>query len=236
MKLDIVYPFQHSEWYDYELMYSIRSIVKHTEHGEIYVIGDNPKFNKVNNLPFIQNSHREKNIWDKVYHACNNVAERFLFINDDHFFLKDVDISNYPYYHDGKIEKKGWLREVNRNPYFTTVSRTLSLLRHLNLPTYYYDIHTPMIIETSKFKKCYEYFYDHISSGSSLLLKSTYCNYLGVEGEFMPDLKLKQRYNKGQIRDMIKGREVFSVGDRAVSGALKEVLDELYTIKYSIFE
>ena len=238
--MDVVYILGNgSQWYNYEIKYSVRSIVKHCQNPNIFIVGERPNFfdySKVTQYPFKDQSHVQNNIWDKIYHAClqNEISDDFLFVNDDHFLLEDF--IEYPYYHEGDLNKKEWFRSLNSNSYHATVSRTYNLLKTLDMPLFFYDIHAPMMINKEKFIRCYEYFIDYIKTYPGIIMKSTYCNFNNIKGISLDDLKIKSRLDYKSLKKTIYNRVVFSISDRCCSGALLNLLNELYPQKYSIFE
>lgn len=238
--MDVVYILGNgSQWYNYEIKYSVRSIAKHCASPNVFIVGEKPDFfdyNKITHFPFKDIHHTQRNIWEKVYYACTQkeINEDFLFINDDHFILSDF--SGYPYYYDGNLNKQDWFRCMHSNPYYTIVSRTYQLLNALNMPTLFYDIHTPMMINKQKFITCYNYFKNYLESFPGLVMKSTYCNFHNVEGVPLNDLKIKSRLDYKSLKKEIQNRIAFSISDRCCSQALLNLLNELYPEKYGIFE
>jgi hypothetical protein len=59
-------------------------------------------------------------------------------------------------------------------------------------------------------------------------VKSLYANSLKIDGVKEPDCKLNYETNKENIYNIIRGRKVWSIGNKAVCNDLIEVLKELY--------
>lgn len=238
--MDVVYILGNgSQWYNYEIKYSVRSIVKHHRNPKVFIIGEKPDFfnySRIIHFAFSDKSHTQKNIWDKVYFACHQkeIGDDFLFTNDDHFILDDF--SDYPYYYQGSLNKQDWFRCMHANPYYNIVSRTYHILNALNMPILFYDIHTPMMINKYKFIACYNYFKNYLESFPGLVMKSVYCNFNNIKGVSLDDLKIKSRLDYGSLKKAINNRVVFSISDRCCSAALLKLLNELYPQKYGIFE
>lgn len=232
-----------SVWFDLEIKYSVRSLLKHGSNiGNIFIIGEKPAFFEYGkglyHIPFEEKSHSQANMWNKTLELCkcNDVASSFLWMNDDHFFLSDFDAESYPYYHMGKIRQKRYLDSGERNPYFKIVSRTVGILENKGLPGLHFDTHTPMIIQKDKFIEVYNEFSEHIETIRGIILKSSYCNYWRIEGVEMDDLKLKSRYDLGNLERMLKHRHIFSTGLNVGNSALLEFMEAKYPFEFSTFE
>ncbi len=64
------------------------------------------------------------------------------------------------------------------------------------------------------------------------VVKSLYGNSLRIQGVREPDCKLNfPAVSKEQIYNVIRGRKVWSVGNKGVNDHLKQVLEELYPVK-----
>jgi hypothetical protein len=95
-EFDAVYPFHGTD--TWELEQSIRLLRKFTRVRNIYIIGDSPNIPETIHVPFIQEDAKEINIWKKTLAACliADVSEDFLFMNDDHFIMREmIEIPNY---------------------------------------------------------------------------------------------------------------------------------------------
>jgi hypothetical protein len=234
---DIIIPLgSGSPWQNNELRYALRSIEKHLHgYGIVYIIGDKPGWiTGVKNLQFKEVSlavRKEKNICMKVMEAClqQELSQEFIFMNDDHFFLNDVQASELPYYYDGTIEERK--HGVNEyNVYLKTIKNTVKLI---GTDALNYDVHCPVRFNQSVFL--------HIMNRVNwqqpygYLMKSLYCNGLSVTGTAMADMKINSRMNAADIWNVIDGRPWFSVGNAGLNDHVKEVLQSLYP-KPSCFE
>lgn len=232
-----------STWFNLEIKYSIRSLLKHGANiDNIYIIGEKPDFLKYNDgiyhIPFEELSHAQSNMWNKTLALCRDerISDEFLWMNDDHFFLTDFDCNEYPYYHMGQIRQKKYLESENGNPYFKIVHRSVTTYEKNSLPGLHFDVHTPMIINKNKFIDVYEFFKDYIEPIRGIILKSSYCNYYGIEGEEIDDLKIKARYDLGTLDRLTRNRHIFSTGLRAGNMALLEFMEAKYPLEFSTFE
>lgn len=235
--IDIVIPLgTGSEWENNELRYSLRSIEKHLKnYRNIYIIGDLPDWTKnVIRIPFEETGHPSQNIMNKVLAACDNdsISDNFMFWNDDFFLLKDIDAIKYPFYYRGEL--KSSIPRMQGNWYLDYILETIQELKQRDFTTGNFDIHCPIIYNRHKFKiavAAYDF-------SKKLIVKSIYCNTLGIPGEYMEDCKIIGRTASWRLQQKIKDRHIFSIGDRCLipyppeeESSVKVLLRELYPNK-----
>lgn len=220
--MDIVYVLgRGSQWNNEEIRYSLRSICKFTKHDNVYVIGEKPYFAKdIIHIPVNDFNKKEYSIYNKIRIACNipELSEEFLFMNDDHFFVKEVDIDNYPFYHQDDLTVE--IQKRLRSPYRTEIERTYAYLKDKVKSPKYYDIHTPIRYNKNDFL---EIMIQTPIHEQEMIIKSLYANMKGVKGTFRKDIKLL-----AVDFSRVRGVDCFSVGDRCNYRALKRYLDGLY--------
>lgn len=229
MKTSIIFPLGNgSRWNDTELRYSLRGIEQHlSNYGEVFVIGERPSFlsNNIIHIPATDGDktyNKERNIYTKIMAACNDprVSDDFLFMNDDHFLLSNYRADQFPYYFDGML---GDVSSVSDYRY--TLHNTKSVLG-VDVPCF--DVHTPIVYNKRLFQllSCYDW-----SVKFGYCIKTAYCARAGVAGKPYQDLKIKDPLTTDQIKELIKGRDCFSVDNQAREGGLLQVLNELYPTK-----
>ena len=209
---DIVIPYLLGKSSE-ELRYCLRSIEKHLKGvRDIYIIGNKPKWLRgVIVLPFTDNPDRkfkEWNIMAKITEAVMNpdVSEDFLFMNDDHFLLKDFEASEFPIYYKGLLQDT---MKKNQPPYRSTLNHSRKLLESKGILPLDFDVHCPHLINNRKFMDA---MCDHsvdwkIENGYAL--KSLYFGLSGISGEQITDCKLHRRpVNENKKR--LEGRSFFS--------------------------
>ncbi|HAE35275.1 MAG TPA: hypothetical protein DCG22_05750 [Bacteroidetes bacterium] len=217
--MDVVIPLgSGSRWQDNELRFCLRAVEKHLKgYDRIYIVGRKPDWiQNIEFIPYVEAHTRERNIMEKVRRACKSgVSDNFLFMNDDHFLIKDVDAHTYPYYYNGPIALYG-------GEYGQSLYRTQRELSTRGLPTLNYDIHCPIIYSKRLFldiMACYSWKKD-------LVVKSLYANTAGVEGVQMNDCKINRNIGVAVLRQVEQDRHVFSIGDGAIRLALKKYFAE----------
>lgn len=236
-KVSIVLPLASggfgSRWEDQELRFALRGVEKHlTGYGDIFLIGHKPSWvQNVIHIPATdedQTFWKERNIYNKIFIACNDerVSEDFLFMNDDHFLLKDYVAGGFPYYRQGTI-----VDYITReDQYGNTVKNTFAEIGDVT----FYDLHCPMVynkefflwLRPAAWNKKYGY-----------CLKTLYCaqpwysmHRMMTETDYT-DLKINAPLTAQQVREAIAGRDWFSMGNPARAGGIGQVLEELYPKK-----
>lgn len=230
--MDIVIPLgKQSPYQNKELRYCLRLIEKHLKnYRNIYIVGELPNWlTNVIHIPASDTSSHEVNIKNKILIACEHpdISEDFIFFNDDHFLIKDVDALTYPYYYCDDLHRK-----VIGAMYRQSCNNTRNILEHNNLPILHYDIHAPIIYNKSMFKKIMEAYDWNVRSG--YIIKSLYCNTLKVMGEVMTDLKVNTPVDQFALQSSLIGRHVFSCGDSGFPSCDKYLNEITKKSKYEI--
>ncbi len=132
--IDILYPIgKGSVMNNDELRYSLRSVEKHLKNfRNVYIIGQKPDFLKdVVHIPHEDiDRSKETNIYKKILRGCQDetISDQFLFMNDDHFFLEDIDAPTFPFF--CKSDLVVTLQKLpHHNLYSKSVLRTTSSFR-----------------------------------------------------------------------------------------------------------
>jgi hypothetical protein len=251
---DILIPLgKGSRHQDFELRMCLRSIEKHLKGvGNIFLVGEKPDWIKnVIHIPARDNPNnwnRARNIYDKIMAGCSTesvwylteegqdniqiqhgLSDNFLFVNDDHFLLTDYEASEFPYYHRGEFN----LQELHDGGNMPQYKQTLNTFKYGFDDGYDFDVHCPILFNRNFFKTAFsqlpEKWPEH-----GILIKSHYTNYCFDTSKWVPceDLKFSQPLMKESIYQALEDRSWFSIGDRCLkSGAMKEVLQELYPNK-----
>lgn len=236
MGMDVVYINTKSMWKDNELRYSLRSVEKYLKGvRNVYVIGYKPLFlsDKAIHIPCedIYNN-KARNIMTKVLLAANTkeVSKDFMLLNDDYFFLKETDAKSYPYYWKCDLSKT---IEIQKNEYQQHVIPTFKALIDKRLPTKNFDTHKPIIYNKKMFKEVVnQYLWDR---PYGFILRSIYCNTLGIEGIQKLDNKINHSHIPDTWKRITSGLDCFSIGDQSANDYLLSFFNKEYPEK-SIFE
>lgn len=226
--IDIVIPLGNgSYWHNNEIMYCLRGIEKYVKnYRHIYIIGNKPEW-----ITGVQEYHRpdpfnhERNIYEKIKFACElpEISDRFLFMNDDHFLLSEIDANIYPYYYRLTLDEKISAR-TRPDGYRKSMENTRSILTSDRQK--YFDIHTPIVYDKKLFLEVNAEV--NWARPMGYVIKSLYCNKIGIDGMEMRDLKLKGPMKYGELRRKIQGRHVFSISDSAINKDFECLMSELY--------
>jgi hypothetical protein len=222
-----------SRWKNNELRYCLRGICKHLHNWtNIVLIGEKPDWLKPDqrliHLPFPEkpsSRQKEQNIHKKIINGIESghCSGDFLFMNDDHFILQDLNAKWFPCHHKGPLSET--LKQTKSvNGYARTIKNTLAYLvgKGIQAPNNY-DTHCPIIYNGEK--------YLQVMAGLSFpdygyCLKTMYCNLTGAKGFYYPDLKVRSIDNgfPGQIQ----GRLYFSTGAVDSYFLLETEMNKLY--------
>lgn len=229
--VDVVYPLNKgSLWDDNELRYSLRSLeIFFPRVWNVFIIGHRPEWLKgvVHIASDNEGRSRDMRIMNKAFQACRDprVSKTFLFMNDDHFFLKPF--LQFPFLHGGSLETK--LNYSKPGAYTGAIGNTVALLQELGRKQIkHFDIHCPIEYDKGKFLELLKVIEPDIKNG--YIIKSLYCGYHNIEGEFSTDLKLNRPLLTDQFRREIRGRSWFSMGDGATE-TIGQLMRELYPMK-----
>lgn len=210
----VVVPYRSDNQNGTELMFAIRSMVRYfTDMTGIVLVGDKPKWYKGDHIPYRDIAGRvDYNMYAKLMQVR---PETVLYTQDDVFALKPFD-KNIPNYYNTTCGFKALHAASGRH-------RT----QYKNCPKEWlnFDIHAPMVIDTSKFKWTGNYLHNDTP------VKSTYGNQNNLPGEYLEDCKFGNEHTYDQIKAIIDGRLFFSTDRYSMKKDMEQVLNELYPEK-----
>lgn len=232
--MDILIPLgKGSRWQDNELRYCLRSIEKHLKgYSNIFIVGELPKWIKgvihiaASDQP--EASFRDYNIFRKIIAGCEDerLSDDFLFMNDDHYLLRDYQVNRFPVFHQGSLQERISVL-IPDIPYRKVLVNTEKLLCGFGDTGLDYDLHCPIIYNKSLFRSSMPKEWPTYGYA----IKSTYCNINKVSGMRYTDLKIRQVMTEEQIEKLIQDRPFFSIGDKCLYGQMFQMLEKLYPIK-----
>lgn len=210
-----------------ELRYSLASVEKYLKgYRNIYIVGDHPGFdgNFIHIPAEDSGRNAQDNIKRKIEEACQTpeLSERFLFMNDDFFFVKECDV-NFPYYYDSNLIKA---YKAKRKPghYKEALHNTIFALGGNDLPLRHYDIHTPILYHKALFPEVMSRY--NWNSKDGYVIKSLYTNTLKLEGKPLADCKINNPFTEDELQTFVSSRFILSIGDNAINDTLKDFLDK----------
>ena len=211
--MTICYPLKSQSDYS-ELRYSLRSIERFYRGNEVVIIGsrlpdwiDNVTWIRVEDIP----NRKQLTIKYKILAALEYTDEIY-FMNDDVFLLEPP---TFKYYYHGDLASVG---ESGARP-------LLKQLQSFGKPTKNFDGHYNLVYRKD-FKNVMEHF------AHDVIVKSAYCNYLGIDGELIADNKIINK--KTDVKEFIQDRNSISTGVNSW-GIVQPVVAEMFKQK-SIYE
>jgi len=240
--ISVIYPIgAGSKWQNNELRYSLRSLSKISGIGDVFIVGEKPAWvqNVIHipckDIPF----RKEYSIYTKIMAAVEDrrVSNCFLFMNDDHFCLQDMDVTEIENYASGTLED-----EYNRRHghYKAACKNTMDLLDKITEKPHdwagrseygdyhYCDVHTPILYWKGFWNGINRYMYNR---SPEYVLKSLYAGFAGIQTVEITDLKINKPMQYREIIAKLADRKFFSIGDYGVCPDMKRVMSELYPKK-----
>ena len=226
--MDVLYTLGNGSLYEnQEIKQSIRLLQKHVKYDRLFIIGEEIKL-QTNYLfiPFKDQLTRTNNVFRKIVEVCENydISDDFLYMMDDVFILKDIDIDNYPMYHSGDLKD---LPQVGA--YFQELMNTKMFLVKHNKPILNFGVHCPIVYNKKKIMEIDSFFWKEVNSGEKKALnpRILYGNYTDGNKVFTKDCKLIRDYPMEELKSLLKDKEWFSIGSRSYEGNIKKYLEEL---------
>lgn len=226
-KLDVVYFVKDGA--NDELRYSLRSVEKNLNHRKVWIYGGKPANIQPDEYVHIIQNTRIGTKWDRVRkmmrEVCLNskITEDFILFNDDFYVLKNTEEIR-PEYRGSLSDHIITLESAyNDRPteYSLELRKAYRKLKDLGLPTFSYELHTPIIFNRHKLLEIMGAFPD------THCTRTLYGNYYQIGGEQVEDVKI---YANGQ--DINKEARFLSSEDSVFeSSGVKKCLDEKFPTK-----
>lgn len=226
--IDVVYVLgNESKHNNNELKFSLRSLEKHCSgFNNIYLIGERPWWiTGIKHYPHKDTQPKAISILNKIKYACKlqTLSDQFLFINDDHFFVKDLDITEMEYQYNNSEREKILETREKTDGYRMLIENTNKVAINGN----YFDIHKPIIYDKKKFlAMCKNYTFEKYSTG--LLIKTMYCYFNKIKGIESQDYIIREKLGESEIREKLKDADIFSIHDPAVNKDLINFFESNY--------
>jgi hypothetical protein len=234
--IDVVYVLgSGSKWEDREFCHSLKSLHKRLKNfRRVVVIGNlprsvNPDVPVPHFIPFAdRDGCKQKNVRQKLLRICDEeaITPEFVLMNDDFFFLRDVEAPTLPYHRMGMLDQHIEHREGRPSSYLESLKITRAWLAERQLPTRDFEVHVPIRYTKETLRRVLTEFDWKAQRGA--LIRSLFCNMLGVEGSILSDCKINEPLPRDQIVRRVAGRDYFSIGDAALKSAdMKTFLNTL---------
>ena len=214
--IDILYILgTGSKFGNEELKYSLRSLETYVkDYGRVFITGVCPPFidkNKVIHTHEYDIGVPTVNHWWKVTQTIKktDISDRFVLMYDDIFFVKPVELSNYPFYQKGLLTDKS-----GDSIYRRSVTKAAEWLAREECTCYDCELHIPCVYDRVKFMEL-EPIYEKMRLDTiGMVVRSIYANYCSPESipeEKRGDIKLMS--STETVEGMIGDADCFSVSD-----------------------
>lgn len=234
-----------------ELKYSLRSIEKYGKNVDrVFISGYCPEWlsNEVIKVPYEQPyksingsrmsiKHKHLNMLHTFLYVLDHtdIGDEFLVSMDDHFYIREIDFNNYPYY--AKLNAWGGCmlppEEITYTEYRKCLFESAEFLRSKGLSTVNFTLHRNMHCSRKWVEECKEYLEEIISEELNIEPWVMLLNYAYTKYKFpytiIYDLKISSSYNWYEVNS--EKHEVFSTNDFRSGDELDRLVSVLYGSK-----
>lgn len=231
--IDVVYVLGTGSIHDdVELKLSMRSVKKYLKNVRaIVVVGSIPRCEDMPSYEFVHSPDASKcsqyNSMNKLLVAAQTpgITEEFIYMNDDFFFIEEMDAPTLPHYSSNDIATHINWRAESPSAYSISLRHTLEQLKAGGHTTYDFELHAPMRMSKVKLLRTVSEF--DWSREIKPLLRSLYGNFHKLPITRVADLKMAEPNFRVDIDRKLSGKNFFSIGDGALhSGDVLKYLNE----------
>lgn len=238
--MDLVYTYRHSQWYDNEIRYSLRSVEKYLSGSrDIYIIGEMPKL--IQNIKFIEFADSSEidtnNVIRKLLVASHNpdISDPFIWMHDDFMINRPIDSCAIRPWYNGRLkdyisycEKRK--PEADKSKYVQTLRNTLSPLNDRANGMLNYELHVPFAFHKELLQEAVTMM--HPALNLNWCIRSVYGNRNYSPGKWeMEDVKINKYLQCDQIIEWIGENTFFSLGNKSCSLEVLDALNHFYPDK-----
>lgn len=199
-----------------ELKYSLRSLETYAkDFGRVFITGFCPPFIDKNKVIYTKEDDIGRptiNHWWKVRQTIQKteISNTFVLMYDDIFFVKPIELSNYPFYQRGLL----YNNNSGGNLYRESVIKASQFLVAEGCTQYNCELHIPCIYDRIKFMELDPIYEKLKKDPIGMVVRSVYANYCSQEDipeEPRKDIKL--RLSTDVVEEMVGDADCFSVSD-----------------------
>jgi len=215
--MDLVYIVKTSapiESYN-ELRFSIRSMERNLVFENLVIVGGIPSFLKnIKRLPVPDSEgHKYPNVAKKILRLLEyeNITEDFIYCNDDFFLLKYYGF--VPYLHKGLL--RNWIENYpfRKGIYYEQIVDVYEKFPNGK----FFEVHFPIVFNKANLWKIIKK-YGMAEKKIMVMLRTYYCNELGIDGEETRDYKI---YNISQLEEYKNAPFISTTDQTAMSSEFK---------------
>lgn len=162
MKVDVVIPLSNKSKKrdDFELRYSLRSLVNQEWIRNIYIIGHRPDWinygNRIYHTPCADPFNpKDANIINKINQAVSvfNLTDSFVITSDDHYILRSVQLDDLgPYLENANVLPRQKSIASFQGLWKKRQRATLDYCKAHKFPGHIWESHIPYLVDKSKWK------------------------------------------------------------------------------------
>lgn len=216
-----------------ELRFSLRSAEKHLSgFTSVMIVGAKPSWlTGATVVPYSGLPNSQKQVTDKISIMCQALRPKpLIFMNDDFYFLSDINAGDMPLYHTSKTLRKraDEVTAAGAGGYAKRLSDTADYLLKYGFEDICFECHQPLIIRQPQLMRFATS--SALKDDRELLLKSIYGNMVNDQRKRQGNTKI-HNYDPKKIAGQLKPLPFFSSGDGFMQNGGLEFLESLYPNK-----
>lgn len=217
------------------LRFSLRSIAKYGRNvGKVFVCSPEPF--DLNVEPIIvprRYKEKAKDIMWAIENCMDYVGDEFLYSSVDHFYVRETDFENYPYYYRGELPTE---YGAESDHYLHHLVDTRNFLKECGLGTIDFSSHCNTHFNKCVFRKYQNAIrkaYDCTPYGieASAFMVNAIDKEVGVKPTFREDIKIACANTYDNVSEKIEGAECFSILSMTMQEAVGGYLEMLFPDK-----
>lgn len=216
--IDVVYILKSvpSKNFDDEIRYSLRSLDKFCpDVSRVFITGGIPFFidrDKIIHTAADDIGVPAVNHWWKVKQTIEqtDISEDFILMNDDFFFVRQTELTNYPLYFRGEL-----IKELDQNSIYKQMlyNSRLCILNNGGYSFLDFSVHCPIRYNRERFIKLNPIFEEVKTEKPAFSVRSVYGNLFALDEERIYRKDIKIRRSTEKVEDVIGEADCFSVSD-----------------------
>ena len=240
--MDLLYIVgKNSKCDDFELRCSLRSIEKYGRNvGNVYVVGHCPDWlsDNVHKLPCedyntntVTPVPKAQNIAKKLLYAVDNsdIGEEFLVSMDDHFYIRETDFDNYPYYANRNMGGAHIVKNLVPNgEYSEFIKKCGENLISVGLSDICFVLHRNFHVSRKSISECREIINTFIENNRPFEVFLLLLNHVFTTGGCVPEFARDVRLSNGSEWWKTATDHVFSTADFRCGSGLHTLMRQLY--------
>jgi len=236
--IDVVYPLSNNSKFrdDFELRYSLRSLMLQNWVGKIFLIGHCPEWAKdVVHIPcgdpYV--NCKDANIINKILLACSikELSENFLINSDDQYLLKAIGIDELEPMIENPCRLDEFKRKAGHNSWQGRVVDTVQWCSKNGYPDWIFQSHTPYLATKTDYPEAMSKVAWGKGNGFTTHI---YLNIAYTQAPKEPKgrtVRIKGRILHDELYRLIEHATFFNHNDSGLIPVVKTFLEEYFPVK-----